>query len=66
MVCVIAVLAAIVAGRYGIGEAQRTTCESNLRQINLGLRMYCDDSNDVSPKSSGTRFGTQAWNSIGD
>jgi len=30
-------------------KAQRTVCESNLRQINLGVRMYSDDSNDASP-----------------
>ena len=64
VIAIIAVLAALLLPVLpGIkAKAQRTTCESNLRQINLGLRMYCDDSNDVSPKSSGTRFGTQAWN----
>jgi prepilin-type N-terminal cleavage/methylation domain-containing protein len=26
-------------------KAKRTTCLNNLRQLNLGLRMYSDDSN---------------------
>jgi prepilin-type N-terminal cleavage/methylation domain-containing protein len=30
-------------------KATRTACMSNLRQINLGLRMYADDSSDSSP-----------------
>jgi prepilin-type N-terminal cleavage/methylation domain-containing protein len=30
-------------------KGQRTTCMSNLRQINLGVRMYSDDSNDAAP-----------------
>lgn len=30
-------------------------CLNNLRQINLGMRLYCDDSNDKSPgKATGT------------
>jgi prepilin-type N-terminal cleavage/methylation domain-containing protein/prepilin-type processing-associated H-X9-DG protein len=30
-------------------KARRVTCTSNLRQITLGTRLYCDDSNDTSP-----------------
>jgi len=30
-------------------KAKRTTCLNNVRQINLGIHMYCDDSGDVSP-----------------
>src|ERR1041385_3490308 len=44
-------------------KAKRTACLNNLRQINLGLRMYCDDSNDASPKTDSTKFGTQSWSS---
>jgi len=33
-----------------IGKARRITCLNNLRQINLGVQMYSDDSNDKSPK----------------
>lgn len=32
------------------GKARRITCTNNLRQINLGVRMYSDDSNDKAPK----------------
>jgi prepilin-type N-terminal cleavage/methylation domain-containing protein len=32
------------------GKARRTVCMGDLRQINLGVRMYSDDSNDKSPK----------------
>jgi prepilin-type N-terminal cleavage/methylation domain-containing protein len=34
-------------------NAQRTACLDNLKQINAGIRMYCDDSSDVSPSSRG-------------
>jgi prepilin-type N-terminal cleavage/methylation domain-containing protein/prepilin-type processing-associated H-X9-DG protein len=34
-------------------SAKRTTCLNNLRQINLGTRMYCDDSNDMTPGRAG-------------
>ncbi|HSY19194.1 MAG TPA: prepilin-type N-terminal cleavage/methylation domain-containing protein [Candidatus Acidoferrales bacterium] len=30
-------------------RAQRTACMNNLRQINLGVRMYSDDSSDKAP-----------------
>lgn len=30
-------------------KARRTTCLNNLKQINLGIRMYCDDSSDACP-----------------
>jgi prepilin-type N-terminal cleavage/methylation domain-containing protein/prepilin-type processing-associated H-X9-DG protein len=32
--------------------AQRKTCLNDLHQINLAVRMYCDDANDASPSSS--------------
>jgi len=40
----------------GIGnakaKARRVACANNLRQINLGLRMYSDDSRDATPSLS--------------
>lgn len=33
-------------------RARRITCLNNLRQINQGVRMYSDDSNDHSPRPS--------------
>lgn len=53
---IIAVLAALLLPVLNGAKAktQRTVCVNNLRQINLGVRMYSDDSNDVSPDSSAT------------
>jgi hypothetical protein len=34
------------------GRASRSACMNNLRQINLGVRMYSDDSRDASPSPS--------------
>ena len=34
-------------------KARQTACLNNLRQINLGVRMYSDDSNDTSPARNG-------------
>lgn len=32
------------------GRARRVSCLNNLRHLNLGVRMYSDDSNDKAPK----------------
>ncbi len=53
---IIAILAAMlfpVLSRAKAGT-QRTTCMKNIRQINLGLRMYSGDSSDYSPKTPHT------------
>jgi type II secretory pathway pseudopilin PulG len=49
---IIGVLAALLLSAISAakGHAKRTACLNNLRQINLGVRMYSDDSNDKSPK----------------
>ncbi len=54
---IIAILASLLltAVSLAIGKARRVTCMNNLRQINLGVRMYSDDANDKSP---GKRAGT--------
>lgn len=51
VVAIIAILAALfLPVLYSAkAKAQRTFCANNLRQINLGVRMYADDSNDASP-----------------
>jgi prepilin-type N-terminal cleavage/methylation domain-containing protein len=58
VIAIIAVLAAlllpVLSGAKA--KAQRAACTNNLRQINLGVRMYSDDSNDASPFSGGTNF----------
>jgi prepilin-type N-terminal cleavage/methylation domain-containing protein/prepilin-type processing-associated H-X9-DG protein len=48
---VIAILAALLLPVLSKAkdEARRSACLNNLRQINLGIRMYSDDSNDASP-----------------
>src|SRR5271157_1820613 len=51
---IIGILAALLLSAISAakGHARRTVCMNNLRQINLGVRMYSDDSNDKSPKST--------------
>ncbi len=59
MVGIIATLASLLltAVSGATGKARRITCVNNLRQINLGVRMYSDDANDKSPgKSAGSRL----------
>jgi prepilin-type N-terminal cleavage/methylation domain-containing protein len=48
---IITILAAVLLGALSSakGKAQRTVCLNHLSQINLGVRMYSDDSSDVSP-----------------
>jgi prepilin-type N-terminal cleavage/methylation domain-containing protein len=51
VVAIIAILLALllpVVGRAKV-NAQRTPCINNLRQINLSIRMYSDDSDDAAP-----------------
>jgi prepilin-type N-terminal cleavage/methylation domain-containing protein len=59
LVVVTAVIAILVglllpALRSAKDRAKRTTCINSLRQINLGARMYSDDSNDTPPSSGAT------------
>jgi len=51
VIAVIAILAALLLPvlRGGRAKAQRVVCVNNLRQINLGVRMYSDDYHDGSP-----------------
>lgn len=60
---IIGILAALLLPALSAAKAKarRTTCMDNLHQINLGLRMYCDESSDASPSTSHAKFGTQAW-----
>ncbi|EEF58313.1 DUF1559 domain-containing protein [Pedosphaera parvula] len=53
---IIAILAALLFPVLGSakGKARRTSCLNNLRQINLGVHMYCDDSGDTAPKTPWT------------
>jgi prepilin-type N-terminal cleavage/methylation domain-containing protein len=51
VIAIIAILAASLLPTIGAAKkrAQCTICLNNLRQINLGIRMYADDSHDASP-----------------
>src|SRR4051812_48358141 len=54
VIAIIAILAALLAPAISTakGKASRAACMNNLRQINLGVRMYSDDSADKAPASS--------------
>jgi prepilin-type N-terminal cleavage/methylation domain-containing protein len=56
VIAIIAILAALLLPVLSSAKAraQRTVCMNNLRQINLGLRMYSDDSSDKAPRTPGT------------
>jgi len=51
VIAIIAILAALLLPGISAAKkrAQRLTCLNNLRQINLGIRMYADDAHDASP-----------------
>jgi prepilin-type processing-associated H-X9-DG protein len=51
VMAIIAVLAALLISAISVAKdkAKRAVCMNNLRQINLGIRIYCDDSGDTSP-----------------
>ena len=51
VIAVIAILAAILLPVLANAKAraQRTTCLNNLKQINLGTRLYADENGDVLP-----------------
>lgn len=61
VIAVIAILAAILLPTLNTvkAKAQRTACLNNLRQINAGVRMYCDDSGDNAP-NVGNAAGTNS------
>ncbi len=56
VIAIIAVLAALLLPVLGAAKerSRRITCTSNLQQINLGIRMYSDDANDISPSAQTT------------
>src|SRR5262245_48867355 len=56
VIAIVAVLAALLLSVFGAARkrSQKATCINNLRQINLGVRMYSDDSNDNSPAGART------------
>ena len=55
VIAIIAILAALLLPVISAAKkrAQRTICLNNLRQINLGIHVYCEDAGDATP-SPGT------------
>ena len=66
VVAIIAILAALLfpAISSARAKAKQAVCLNNLRQINLGLRMYSDDSHDASPNTLGTNSSPSMENFI--
>ncbi len=66
IIAVIAILAALLFPSINSAKAKakRTVCLNNLRQINLGLRMYSGDSDDASPSTPGTNISPSMENFI--
>ena len=60
VIAVIAILVALLFPtlRSAKDRARRTACLNNLRQINLGVRMYSDDSSDASPSPGSAAVST--------
>jgi prepilin-type N-terminal cleavage/methylation domain-containing protein/prepilin-type processing-associated H-X9-DG protein len=56
VIAIIAILATLLFPSLSRAKekSRRTVCSNNLRQINLGLRMYSDDSTDKAPRTPGT------------
>ncbi|MGA2178215.1 MAG: type II secretion system protein [Verrucomicrobiota bacterium] len=58
VIAIIAVLVALLLPALSNAKerARRTVCMNNLRQINLGIRIYSDDSSDTSPALTKGQF----------
>ncbi|MCC6819596.1 MAG: prepilin-type N-terminal cleavage/methylation domain-containing protein [Verrucomicrobia subdivision 3 bacterium] len=68
VIAIIAILAAMLlpALSKAKDKAQRTRCFNNIKQLQLGWIMYCDDNGDrIPPNNTGGYFGgppgTEAW-----
>jgi len=66
VIAIIAILAALLlaAASSAKDKARRIVCLNNLRQINLGVRMYSDDSNDKTPNPVGVSHPYDAYKEI--
>jgi len=66
VIAIIAILAALLfpALSRAKDKSKRTACMNNLRQINLGLRMYTDDFSDFSPNTPATNSAPSLENFV--
>jgi type II secretory pathway pseudopilin PulG len=66
VIAVISVLVALLlpAFKGAKGRVRRSACMNNLRQINMGVRLYSDDSYDKSPKSATVRNMYSAYKEL--
>jgi prepilin-type N-terminal cleavage/methylation domain-containing protein/prepilin-type processing-associated H-X9-DG protein len=61
VIAVIGILASLLVPALGFvkNKARRAVCLNNLRQINLGIGMYCDDFNGNTPVDKDAAFKTK-------
>ena len=66
VIAIIAVLAALLFPTVGRAKdkAKRTACMSNLKQVNLGLRLYTDDFSDLAPSTPAANIAPSMTNFI--
>ncbi len=62
VIAIIAILAALLLPALGLAKqkAWTTSCNSNLHQIGLGMRMFADDNDELYPESGGLIY----WGAI--
>lgn len=64
VIAIIGILAALLfpVAHLSKGKALQTVCVNNLRQINLGIRLYLDDQSNGSPgKANGSHSPFVSW-----
>ena len=66
VLAIIAMLAALLLAAIGSanGKARRMVCLNNLRQINLGVRLYSDDAHDKTPNPGAVSHPYDAYKEL--